>query len=278
MNKLIILGVGLIVLAQPALAQPGGYRDNRYRNEMQTGAPPEGAPIAKGVPRGPGSLTGVWANLDLDREPANDDPTRTADGTPVPLQIWALRVMLGRAADEGDGHPYADSSSRCLPSGVPQMMTEPRGAGIRFIEDAATVTILFEQFTNWRQVFLTDKHRPDGPPTYMGDSIGRWQGDTFVIETTNIDTDQDVQGFPHTDKLKITERLRRVSKDRLELKTTIDDPGTFTRPWNLPRRTLRLQAGVKLAEALCTNQRNAPDADGFTGVQAPRPSSELPPE
>ena len=59
----------------------------------------------------------------------------------------------------------------------------------------------------------------------MGDSIGHWDGDTFVVETTNIDTDQDVQGFPHTERLKIIERLRRVSRDRLELKVTIDDPG-----------------------------------------------------
>jgi hypothetical protein len=194
---------------------------------------------------------------------------RTAEGDPVPLQTWALKVMLTRATEEEEGHPHADSSSRCLPTGIPQMMLEPRWSGIRIFEDAGAVTMLFEEFNHWRQVSVGAKHREGSEPTYMGDSVGRWDGDVFEVETTNIDTGQDVEGFPHTEALRVVERYRRVSADRLELKVSIDDPGAFSRPWSLPRRTLKLDNGARLSENLCTNQRNGPDATGHTSVQKP---------
>jgi hypothetical protein len=259
-----------LAVVHPALAQPATapYMDRRYESELATGAPPEGAPVPAGTPRGPGSLAGAWFNADSP-DPGDYDPVRTAEGDPVPLQIWALKVMLTRAAEEEDGHPYADSSSRCLPTGIPEMMLEPRWSGIRIFEDPTAVTMLFEEFNHWRQVWIGDKHRDDPLPTYMGDSVGRWEGDAFVVETTNIDTQQDVEGFPHTEALRIVERYRRVSADRLELKVSIEDPGTFTRPWSLPRRTLKLDNGARLSENLCTNQRNGPDAQGRTSVQKP---------
>jgi hypothetical protein len=277
----VALPAALLAFAWPALAQPAPsqpapsqpakapYMDRRYQTELSTGAPPEGAPVPADVPRGPGSLAGTWFNADLSPDPTDHDPVRTAEGDPVPLQTWALKVMVTRAADEEDGHPYADSSSRCLPLGIPQMMLEPRQSGIRIFEDPAAVTMVFEEFNHWRQVLIGAPHR-DGPvATFMGDSVGRWDGDVFVVETTNIDTDQDVQGFPHTEALRIVERYRRISADRLELKVSIDDPGTFTRPWSLPRRTLKLDNGARLSENLCTNQRNGPDATGHTSVQKP---------
>jgi len=271
-----VLEVALLALAgsamtQAAWAQPAKapYMDRRYRSELATGAPPEGAPIPAGTPHGPGSLAGTWFNADETPNPADYEPVRTAEGDPVPLQTWALKVMLSRAAEEEDGHPYADTSSRCLPTGVPQMMLEPRWSGIGIFEGPAAVTMVFEEFNHWRQVSIGAKHRDGSEPSYMGDSIGRWDGDAFVVETTNIDTDQDVEGFPHTAALRVVERYRRVSPDRLELKVSIEDPGTFTRPWSLPRRTLKLDNGAKLSESLCTNQRNGPDATGHTSVQKP---------
>jgi hypothetical protein len=243
--------------------------DRRYETELSTGAPPEGAPVPAGTPRGPGSLAGVWFNADASPDPTDYDPVRTAEGDPVPLQTWALKVMLTRATEEEEGHPHADSSSRCLPTGIPQMMLEPRWSGIRIFEDAGAVTMLFEEFNHWRQVSVGAKHREGSEPTYMGDSVGRWDGDVFEVETTNIDTGQDVEGFPHTEALRVVERYRRVSADRLELKVSIDDPGAFSRPWSLPRRTLKLDNGARLSENLCTNQRNGPDATGHTSVQKP---------
>ncbi len=276
MVRTVLLASALAAL--PALAQPAPrFMDDRYKAEMAAGVPPEGAPIAKTTPRGPGSLTGVWFNAEAASNPAEEESVRTAEGDPPPLQLWALKIIVGRAADEEDGHPYADTSSRCLPTGIPQMMVEPRGPGIRILEEPKSVTMLFEQNNNWRQILIGAKHREDASPTYMGDSVGRWDGDTFVVETTNVDLDQDVQGYPHTDKLRIVERYRRITADRLELKVTIEDPGAFTRVWSLPRRTLKREAGAVLGENLCTNQRNAPDADSYTGVQGPR-ASQTPPD
>jgi hypothetical protein len=259
--------VGLLC-ASAVCAQPR-YMDSRYKTELSTGAPAEGASIPATVPSGPGSLTGVWFNSDLSPIPTEHDPVRTAEGEAVPLQSWALKVMVNRAYEEEEGRPYADTSSRCLPLGVPQMMLEPRQSGIDISESPRAVTMLFEEFNHWRQVQIGGAHNPEAPATYMGDSVGHWDSDTFVVETVNIETDQDVEGFPHTDKLKVVERYRRVSQDRLEIKATIEDPGTFTRAWSLPRRTLTLKPGAHLEEVLCVNQRNGPDATGHTGVQKP---------
>ena len=267
-----LVGAGALAWAcsAPKLAAPA-YMDKRYQAELKAGAPSEGAPIPAGTPRGPGSLAGVWFNADLPQASAagtgvDDEPVLTAEGAPVPLQPWATKIMVERAADEADGHPYADAHSRCLPAGIPEMMLEPRLAGIRILEDPRSVTVLFEQFNNWRQIFITDRHRADAEPAYMGDSIGHWDGDVFVVETTNIDRAVEVEGFPHTEALRVIERFRRVSPDRLELKVTVEDPGAFTRPWSLPRRTLKLDPDAKLPEALCTNRRNEVDATGKIGV------------
>jgi hypothetical protein len=105
----------------------------------------------------------------------------------------------------------------------------------------------------------------------MGDSVGHWDGDTFVVETTELNdaTTLDEIGMPHTKSLKVIERFRRVSPDRLELKVTFDDPKAFTRSWSLPRYTLKLDAKATLVEFVCDNQRNPIDANGNISVELP---------
>jgi hypothetical protein len=93
-----------------------------------------------------------------------------------------------------------------------------------------TVVILVEMVHDARIVRLNDKHRPDNIRTWMGDSIGRWEGDTLVVETTNFRREQSFQGS--AENLKVVERFSRSSPDRILYRFTVEDATTFTRPWS----------------------------------------------
>ena len=262
---------GLAVAQSPASPLlPPRVPDGRALDELKAGAPPEGAPVAKGVPRGPGSLAGVWYNdkfRSSARYPPQDMVARTKDGDLPPMLPWAAALQTSRFEAAVAGHPFAASKSRCLPAGLPMMMFGPSTLGLKIIEEPKMITVLFEELNNFRQIHLDGTHPAELDPSYMGHSVGRWEGDTLVVDTIgfNEDTTLDFMGLPHSDALHVTERFRRVSRDRLEIQVTIDDPKTFTRPWQWPRRTLKLAPDGDLKEYLCANQRNGA-VGGTTGV------------
>jgi hypothetical protein len=106
------------------------------------------------------------------------------------------------------------------------------------------------------------KHNEEQPPAYRGDSVGRWEGDTLVVDVTNF-TDknwifaQGVVSF-HSDALHITERYRRTAANALEVERTFDDPNVLTRPFNQPKKTFALAPFDQIMEALCTNVGTGP--------------------
>jgi hypothetical protein len=106
------------------------------------------------------------------------------------------------------------------------------------------VVQLFEWTRVWREVWM-DGRQPveDIGPFWYGTSVGKWEGDTLVVATTNLDARawMDEWGTPFSEAIKVTERWRRTSKDNLELVMTIDDPAIFTKPWSTNRRTFRFQ-------------------------------------
>jgi hypothetical protein len=262
-------------LSQPAPVPAPNMPDGRSADELKAGAPPEGAPIAKGVPKGPGSLTGVWYN-DKFRSSAKFAPPdlvgRTKAGDLPPMLPWAAALQLKRYQDALAGHPYATSKSRCMPAGLPMSMLSPGTLGLKIIEEPRMVTVLIEELNNYRQIRLNAPQPPadDIDPSYLGHSVAKWEGDTLVVDTIgfNDQTTLDMLGLPHTDALHVTERMRRISMDRLEIQTTIDDPKTFTHPWQWPRRTLKLAPDGDLKEYLCANQRNG-SVNGVTTVTMP---------
>ena len=263
-----LIGIGVVAIAGSAVAQQAQpYMDRRYKNELSLGAPPEGAPKAPDVPRGPGSLTGVWYNLDIPRLDAqgnrlpDEDPLMTDQGKPPPFLPWVTKLMAERRAASKEGHPWAGPRARCLSGGTPGALLGPRLVGFDIIETPDKITILVEDMDHFRQIFLNAKHDPHAKPSYFGDSIGHWEGDTLVVETTNLTTDSQM---PHSPELKVTERIQRVSKDRLAIKVTYDDPKAFSAPWTTVRRTQNLRPGHRLIEYVCNNNRNGADANGVT--------------
>jgi hypothetical protein len=143
---------------------------------------------------------------------------------------WAQPIYNQRRATESKDDPHHS----CIVSGVPRSWLPPYPAKIFNTPDE--VVILFEAVQTWRQVFTDGRALPKDPnPTWMGYSIGQWDGDTFVIETTGFKDKGwlDVDGHPLSDQLRVTERLRRKDFGHLDVQVTIDDPKAYKQPWTV---------------------------------------------
>jgi hypothetical protein len=124
-----------------------------------------------------------------------------------------------------------DTSINCLPAGVPLMMMVP--APFKIVQTRGLTLMLSEADTSFRQIFTDGRPFPADPqPSWMGSSIGRWEGDTFVVETIGFnDRGQlDAKGHVHSDALRITERYRRRDYGHLDAEITFVDPKVFTQP------------------------------------------------
>jgi hypothetical protein len=117
------------------------------------------------------------------------------------------------------------------------------------------MVILYEANGGVRQIFLDGRKLPDSDPQpwWYGYSIGRWEGDTLVVETAGFRDGGwlDVNGAPLTDAAKMTERIRRVDYGNLEIEVSIDDPKAYTRPWTAVKMRQRLLPDDELIEFVC---------------------------
>lgn len=136
---------------------------------------------------------------------------------------------LGRANDD-NMDPFLTS---CAPYGIPRLMNHV--GPFEILESRTRVLILFETGNAIRQIWTDGRGHPDDlDPSWMGHSIGHWDGNTLVVDTVGL-TDKswlDTAGHPHSDALRVTERIRRVDHDTLENTLTFDDPKTYTRTWS----------------------------------------------
>ena len=166
-----------------------------------------------------GDLSGVW-NKRLVVNTA-------AAAEPLPFTPEGLKAF-------NDVWNHIDPTSRCILPGVPRVNTSPYPMQIIQLPDK--VVFLYEYMHNCRVIYTDGRrHRPDWEPSLLGDSIGRWDGDTLVIDTVNL-TDRtwlDDHGNRHSDALHVTERWRRNSPTELSYEETIDDPKFYTKPWTV---------------------------------------------
>jgi hypothetical protein len=115
--------------------------------------------------------------------------------------------------------------------------------------------MLFEDAPGFRQVFLDGRSHPPTPnPTWYGHSVGRWEGDTLVVETVGFNDRSWIGVYPHTEQLRATERYRRSEYGRLEIQVVFDDPGTFMRPWT-QNLVWYLAPQEEVIEYVCENNR-----------------------
>lgn len=217
----------------------------------------------------PGDLSGIWAGARFGHNDAingANPPLGPVDGGPPPLQPWAVALMKQRDQDAKNGHPFAYTKSLCQPAGVPMSMRPPANLPIQILETPGQITILFEEFTNYRIIRMNQQHAADPDPSFFGDSVGHWEGDTLVVDTIGLSERTTIGNIPHSDQLHVVERYRRTGKSSMDVLMTLDDPKAFTHPWTIKSSFISVP-GLKLKEYVCVNDRNTPDATGRTGIQ-----------
>jgi hypothetical protein len=139
------------------------------------------------------------------------------------------------------------------------MQFQTQGMPRKLIQTPELIVILYEASMGIRQVFMDGRPLPedDSQPWWYGYSVGRWEDDTLVVETSGLRDDGwlDVFGTPLTDAARLTERFRRVSYGRMEIDITVDDPKAYSSPWTV-RVNQRLLPAEELIEFVCLeNQR-----------------------
>ena len=186
-------------------------------------------------------LSGLW-HRSADRFYNNV----AADLKPGDVQPWADALYQQRRAEYGKD----SMESRCLPQG-PAVTTSPY-VDVKIVQTPSLIVILLNDLT-YREVHMDGRQLPKDPnPTWMGYSVGRWDGDTLVVESNGF-TDRswlDYDGHPHTEALRVIERYRRRDFGHLDVSVTFDDPGAFTKPWTVSV-PLDLFPDTEMLEAVC---------------------------
>ena len=178
----------------------------------------------------------------------------------LPFQPWALELLKQRQADNGKDNPDA----HCLPMGFMQFHThsQPR----KIVQTRDLILIIYEANSGLRQIFMDGRSLPgkDAQPWWYGYSVGHWDGDTLVVETTGFIDDiwLDVRGSPMTSAAKVTEKYRRVNYGNLEIEITIDDPKAYTKPWTV-KVNQRIFPDTELIEFVCEDR----DATHYVGAK-----------
>jgi hypothetical protein len=183
---------------------------------------------------------------------------------------WEARYVAVLAENK-QGKP-TDPTASCAPGGMPRIMGTPYP--FELVVQQNRVIVLHEISSQVRRIWTDGRGHPDDPdPTYMGHSIGHWEGDTLVVDTVGLrgDTVFDVTAAPHSDKIHVMERMRRTSQATLEDRITVDDPVAFTHPWTVVR-TYDLKPDWQITEYVCEdNNRNPINPDGSTAFLPPKP-------
>jgi len=229
-------------LALTALALPLG-------SLAQAPAPPDHAKsqAAAGVP----DFSGVWFVREYSRSilPKEDPPFR-----PETEKLFQQRIYDN---SHHDPDKSVDSTERCIPPGVPRTMLQPFPWEV--VQAPDRIVIIYEYQAIPRQIFMDGRGHPgDLEPTYMGHSIGKFEGDTLIIDTVGLNdkTWLDPMGLPHSDVMHVIERLRRVDHDTLVDDVTIDDPKAYTKSWTA-QVTFKLHPDWQIQEYVCAeNNRN----------------------
>jgi hypothetical protein len=226
---------------------------------------PDGEPNLSGVWQPNSTVPGTWeegnrgtgvggsgADPSAPVTPASSD-RQTGEG--APYQPWAAEKVLEAYNRRGIDDPTA----LCLPPGVPRLYSVGLFP-IQFAQLPDQLVILYEYMNVFRVIPFGTAHPEDVSPTYLGDSVGRWEGDTLVVDVTGFNDKTWLigSGTFHGEQLHITERYTRVSQDRIDYEAVMEDPEVFTKPWTY-RSSLMLREGTRLGEYPCSENNLDPD-------------------
>ena len=255
-----ILAVSLFPVSMPAQTTPTAAAKSAIPRAS------DGKPDLTGVWQGGSTQRGSWeqANGGVGVGGSGRDPSspvalssndRPAGREGAPYQPWAAQKVMEAFNRRG----IDDPTSQCLPAGLPRTVM----LGLfpqQIVQTPTQIVMLYEYMNVFRVIPLNAKHPDDIIPSYTGNSVGRWEGDTLVVDVTGFNDKTWLAGTGtfHTDALHITERFTRVDKDQINYEVTMEDPNVLTKPWTL-RSTLMLREGTRLEEYVCAENNIDPD-------------------
>jgi hypothetical protein len=267
----VVLTLSLFAVAAPAqwlnYPVPGVPRTSNGKPDLTARAP-----RLNGKP----DLSGGWhveptSLKEMKRLYGNDVDDLSPAGMEVDtISKYAINILVDFALAESPLRPEAAAilSSRkpssfpgnsCLPLGIPSatLVSEP----IHIVQSPGLIAMLFESADSHRRIYTDGRTLPQDPePTWLGYSIGKWEGDTLVVQTSGFNNKSwlDVMGHPHSEALHITERYHRRDFGRLDVETTFDDPKMYTRAFTI-KFTYRLMADSDILEFFCNeNEKDRP--------------------
>jgi len=204
----------------------------------------------------PHDISGIWGNNGVELNVV------VPPFTPKGKEMYDAT----RAEETPDGVAISNSKDPmliCDPLGYPRWFAY--NYGFQFVVLPDRVMQFFELGHTWRDIWTDGRTLPDDPPQarWLGYAIGRWEGDTFIVESNGYDDRSWIQedrrdrrwGFPHSDQMRVVERYRRTSFGTLDAELTIVDPVVFKKPW-VTHAVIELSAGTELGEYMCVPSEN----------------------
>jgi hypothetical protein len=251
-NRFVIAGLAAILAA--LLAFPFAAAAQQKEDDSRTKVPraADGHPDMTGVWQAGSNHIGTW-------EEANVDGGFVAGNSPItpfaikekqpspPYQDWALKKVKESYVRRGVDDPEVG----CLPPGVPR--TTAMGLfPMQIVQTQKMVVMLFEVYHEFRLIPIDAKHPDDLDPSYMGDSVGHWEGDTLVVDVTGFNDKTWLSGVGsfHSDKMHVVEKFTRVDYNTILYDSIVEDPVVLTGPWTR-HSTIMLRSGTRLQEYVC---------------------------
>ncbi|MDP8984555.1 MAG: hypothetical protein M3N97_05835 [Pseudomonadota bacterium] len=231
---------------------------------------------AAATTKAPDNLTGVWERdyvasnfLPQTDNKSTDKVFTLGDGTVIPLRPEAEKVYRQRVAMAETAQVFANTSSRCLPLGTPQNMMGAPPYPIRIVQTDDFIAILLEEGWEFRAIYMGGTHPQEMVPSFMGHSVGRWEGKTLVIDTVGLRTETTLNytGLPHSEQLRLVERMRRTAPNVLEDLIEVHDPVMYSKPFTFKAVFNRIKE--QQIEYICEDSRIEVTPDGRQSYHAP---------
>jgi hypothetical protein len=203
--------------------------------------------------------SGVW---EIDWRNSRGMPPRPQMKLTPEWQAKADEYRAGQARGEN----LQSRNANCVPPGLPGTMSQPYP--IEFLYQPGRIVMIIEAYMQFRQIWMDGREHVEDPDlTFYGDSIGRWDGDTLVVDTIGLNPQNRIApGIGHSDKLHVVERIRRVDHNWLEIETTLTDPEVLAEPHTYTTSYRHLDDQIR--EYICLeNNRDSADEQGRPGIR-----------
>ncbi|HYR89467.1 MAG TPA: hypothetical protein VE422_35665 [Terriglobia bacterium] len=229
----VMIGLAVVLLFSASAFAQRGQRGGR------------GQAPAVSVPHDPHDLAGIWISRG-----------QSLSSQPPPMTPWgqeqfnAHKPSYGpRAVVPAKGN---DPTGKCDPLGYPRILFF--GRPVEIIQLPNRILELFEWGRVLREIWTDGRELPKDPdPKWLGIAVGKWEGETFVVNSVGFDERAWIDHFgnPHSEEMLLEERYHRLDRDTLEITLTIDDPKTYTKPWVSDKQILKLQPNESIREEFC---------------------------